>query len=148
VRFCYRSEDASWIRGLLDQEYIDIDLASRRVIAPDITEHIELVRTDRYFGMLAPLPMLIPKLDSHSWGETETRITHEDLSLVFRPIDRSTGEFVGQMSRTLAGGARRRVLTYRYSARNGVAEFVTDIGVSSPELLRWCGGAKLFPQAI
>jgi hypothetical protein len=149
ARFCDRSDYESFINRTLGLEYVDIDLAGRRLRGADVSDHVELVEAEQYFGMIEPLPLLIPKLKLNYPSRYAIRVTHGNISLLFRPIGSSSDEFMGDVYRTLPAGGASHVLTYKYSRRNGVYEIVSKSfarGRQYQQVLHQCGGAKLFRQ--
>lgn len=149
ARFCFRNARDGFLERMLRPAYIDIDLADRRLYASDTSEPIDLVDETRHFGMIAPIALLVPRLGSRPAGERVTRIRQQDLLLVFRPGESRAGDFVGEVFRAMPGNETSHVLTYRYNARYGVSDIVINHSfenTSYQEVLRWCGGARLFAQ--
>lgn len=150
VRFCDRSDYVSLTKKMLGREYIDMDLAVNRIYGPDTSDPIRIVRNETYFGMVEPMPLLVPRLDPRAPIQNEIRIQHGSFLVIFHPTDSQAGEFLGRVSRTSQRGQTNPVLTYRYSRQNGVYEIVTRVRTGDSyydQVLKRCGGVKLFPQA-
>lgn len=150
-RFCIQDRNAEILRRIFKTEHIDIDLAGRRMSGGDVSDHIELVEADRYFGMMSPLALIVPRSNLPTSPEAVIRVNHRRLSLTFRVSDskKEKGKYSGEVYKKDIDGRLSRVLTYRYTTKKGVYEIQADpaLGISSSQLtLRKCGGAPLFAQ--
>lgn len=146
TRFCIQGVDDGVIGRALTNDYIDIDLRNRRLHASDTSDQIELVNRERFFGMASPLPLLVLRSNVHaitpqfSHGKHLFHIAEDDSgSKTYRANVYSRGD----------DGRLRRVLTYRYTMRDGIQEIRAETALSissSPQIMKKCGGEPLFGQ--
>ena len=147
VRFCDRSEYESAINRVLGRHHIDIDIARGRISGSDVSDSVQIVDTKNYFGLDGPLPLLIPRLGVNT-GDT-IQINHENLALKFKRSTPTSDEFVGYMSRISPQGKATPILEYEYTQDQGVYAIIRRSDSLNPryiQVLRYCGGAKLYPQ--
>lgn len=137
------------MRRLFKSEHIDINLAKRRFSGSDVSDQVELVEAQKYLGMMEPIPLLVPKLNSASLGGHTFRVRHGKALLIFHSSSVEDGQYIGEVYEKGADGRARRALTYRYTEKRGIYEIQVELALgisSSHQILRKCGGVPLFAQ--
>jgi hypothetical protein len=148
-RFCINSPSRDMVAVLTsNNDEVYIDIVRRELRASDTTDVIELSDQKQYFGMIKPLPLLVPKL-THLQTKEVVRVADGPTFLVFTADGSHAGQYIGQMYKKGEDGRTFRILSYRYTLDGGVYEIRTDepSGVSSsPLTLVKCGGPPLLAQ--